>query len=92
MVLGSERELRKIHRGSQILDLFQSGCGMWVTGTYNPAGSLGDFNFLLCKNMNNTSYVHVPLRNFVSASLMKAGECHVPNPNFQRTNMCQASS
>lgn len=41
MVLGSERELRKKHLGSQILDLFQNAGGMWVTGTYNPARSFG---------------------------------------------------
>lgn len=39
MVLGSERELRKKHLGSQILDLFQNAGGMWVTGTYSPARS-----------------------------------------------------
>jgi hypothetical protein len=31
MALGSGNEWRKIHLGTQSLDLFQNTCGMWVT-------------------------------------------------------------
>lgn len=45
----SEREWREIHLGSRVLDLFQTTCGLWVTGIYKPTKVLRYFNFLLCK-------------------------------------------